>query len=72
MTISLASRPGTGEAELESSLVDVEGTNEARDASSRFNASASGSPVDGTLPASKLSILEVTKCSPSTISNGSK
>ena len=68
----LASRPGMGKAELESPLVDVEGTYEVCNACSRFNASASGSLGDGALPASKLSRSVVTKCSPSTISDGSE
>ena len=52
--------------------MDVEGIDEARNACSRLNASASGSPGDGALPVSKSSRSMVTKCSPPTISDGSE
>ena len=60
-----------GRAELEPPLVDFEGTDEARDACSRINVSASGSLVGGVRPASKSNKSVVTKCSPPTISDGS-
>ena len=60
------------EAELESPLVEVDGTDEAHDACSQCDASASRSLVHGIRLASKPSISEVTKCSPSTISKGSE
>ena len=66
----LKSRPGPREAELESPLVDVDDTSGACDAGPRFNAPALRSLVGGTLPMTKLSISVVTKCSPSTTSNG--
>ena len=61
-----------GRAELEPPLVDVKGTDEARNACSCLNDSASGSPGDGARPASKSSRSMVTKCSQPTIFDGSE
>ena len=52
--------------------MDVEGIDEACNACSQLNASASKSPGDGARPASKSSRSVVMKCSPPTISDGSK
>ena len=68
----LTSRPSMVKVELESLVVDAEGTYEVCNACSRINASASRSLGDGALLASKLSRSVVTKCSPSTISDGSE
>ena len=45
--IPFSSRPGPGEAELKSPLVEVDGIDEARDTCSRCDGLASGSLVDG-------------------------
>ena len=65
-------RLGPGEVELKSLLVEADGIAEAHNAYSWFDVSASGSPDGDALPAIKLSRSEVTKCSPSTISDGSE
>ena len=67
-----ASGSGTGMAELEPPLVDVKGIDEARNSCSWLNASAFGSLGDGARLTIKSSRSVVTKCSPPTISYGSK
>ena len=67
-----ASGMGTGRAELETPLVDVEGTDEVRNACPRLNSSSSGSLGIGPRPVSKSRRSVVMKCSPPTIFDGSE